>query len=202
MKRILFVALLAQFVVTSVALGASTAVDFSSVLPDTDITVPNTLTLNGVTFTYDNFGSPINDAGNPVYGLAQPWGIFGIPNNGVLTMAFSAPVTGLSFDYINSSAASGGQVEDALFGLMGFSNGNLNGVVGVAGNLNVPLTFDYTGPAFTNASFYFAYEADTFRVQNIAYTLAPVPEPETYAMLLAGLGVVALIVRRRKERIA
>ena len=27
----------------------------------------------------------------------------------------------------------------------------------------------------------------------------PVPEPETYAMLLAGLGVVALLVRRRRD---
>lgn len=31
-----------------------------------------------------------------------------------------------------------------------------------------------------------------------AVTLAPVPEPETYAMLLAGLGLVGAIARRRK----
>jgi choice-of-anchor A domain-containing protein len=30
--------------------------------------------------------------------------------------------------------------------------------------------------------------------------LAPVPEPETYAMLLAGLGLVGLVTRRRKAR--
>jgi len=29
--------------------------------------------------------------------------------------------------------------------------------------------------------------------------MAPVPEPETYAMLLAGLGMVGLIARRRKQ---
>nr|WP_229722869.1 PEP-CTERM sorting domain-containing protein [Xylophilus rhododendri] len=29
-------------------------------------------------------------------------------------------------------------------------------------------------------------------------TMAPVPEPETYAMLLAGMGLVAAIARRRK----
>lgn len=31
------------------------------------------------------------------------------------------------------------------------------------------------------------------------YTAAPVPEPETYAMLLAGLGLVGAIARRRKS---
>ena len=30
--------------------------------------------------------------------------------------------------------------------------------------------------------------------------LAPVPEPETYAMLLAGLGVMGAVVRRRKQK--
>jgi hypothetical protein len=28
--------------------------------------------------------------------------------------------------------------------------------------------------------------------------LAPVPEPETYGMMLAGLGVLGLLARRRK----
>lgn len=31
------------------------------------------------------------------------------------------------------------------------------------------------------------------------YNLSPIPEPETYAMLLAGLGVIGLMARRRKE---
>ena len=31
-----------------------------------------------------------------------------------------------------------------------------------------------------------------------AYLLTPVPEPETYAMLLAGLSLMGLIVRRRR----
>jgi hypothetical protein len=33
----------------------------------------------------------------------------------------------------------------------------------------------------------------------ITSTLAPVPEPETYAMLLAGLGAVGFMARRRKS---
>ncbi|MEW6705948.1 MAG: FxDxF family PEP-CTERM protein [Pseudomonadota bacterium] len=34
---------------------------------------------------------------------------------------------------------------------------------------------------------------------SITSTVTPVPEPETYAMLLAGLGVVASLYRRRKS---
>lgn len=35
---------------------------------------------------------------------------------------------------------------------------------------------------------------------NYTVTLAPVPEPESYAMLLAGLGLMGFIARRRKTK--
>ena len=31
-------------------------------------------------------------------------------------------------------------------------------------------------------------------------TLAPVPEPETYAMMLAGLGMLGFMARRRRKQ--
>jgi hypothetical protein len=37
------------------------------------------------------------------------------------------------------------------------------------------------------------------RVEFLSSNVTPVPEPETYAMLLAGLGMVGLIARRRKQ---
>ena len=38
------------------------------------------------------------------------------------------------------------------------------------------------------------------RLDNISVVAAPVPEPETYAMMLAGLGLMGTIVRRRKSK--
>jgi len=36
--------------------------------------------------------------------------------------------------------------------------------------------------------------------QDQLYMMTPVPEPETYAMLLAGLGLMGFVARRRKSR--
>lgn len=36
----------------------------------------------------------------------------------------------------------------------------------------------------------------------IDYALAPIPEPETYAMMLAGLGLLGFVVRRRKQKLS
>ena len=40
---------------------------------------------------------------------------------------------------------------------------------------------------------------DNGSVGRYAMAVAPIPEPETYAMLLAGLGLVGFIARRRKQ---
>jgi hypothetical protein len=42
------------------------------------------------------------------------------------------------------------------------------------------------------------YGAASSYAGNLNVTLAPVPEPETYAMLLGGLGLVGAVARRRK----
>lgn len=43
--------------------------------------------------------------------------------------------------------------------------------------------------------------AETYALDNVRYAVAaPVPEPETYALMLAGLGVMGFIARRRKAQ--
>ena len=41
-----------------------------------------------------------------------------------------------------------------------------------------------------------------FQISDVIITPPPVPEPETYAMLLAGLGLLGFMARRRKESVA
>lgn len=45
------------------------------------------------------------------------------------------------------------------------------------------------------------YDDNSFSFTNVA-TMQPVPEPETYAMLLAGLGLLGMQARRRKQKLA
>lgn len=44
-----------------------------------------------------------------------------------------------------------------------------------------------------------AYEGEHYTVDNVSYA-APVPEPETYAMFVAGLGLLGAVARRRKQQ--
>lgn len=43
------------------------------------------------------------------------------------------------------------------------------------------------------------YDDETFVFTNVATAITAVPEPETYAMLLVGLGLIGFIAGRRKE---
>jgi hypothetical protein len=39
-------------------------------------------------------------------------------------------------------------------------------------------------------------------IANAAYSVVAVPEPETYAMMLMGLGLLGFVARRRKQHTA
>ena len=53
---------------------------------------------------------------------------------------------------------------------------------------------DILGLAFTNSPSINAFEVANFTVT------APVPEPETYVLMLAGLGAVGFMSRRRRRQ--
>lgn len=75
----------------------------------------------------------------------------------------------------------------ATLGLPGDGNQSFSAYVrfqGVAGSLITDLIFN-NNPAIN------AFESANF-------TITPVPEPETYALMLAGLGVMGFMVRRRR----
>lgn len=60
----------------------------------------------------------------------------------------------------------------------------------------------FAGPAFSSFSFDHAQNPSQngFVIERITITTSPVPEAETYAMLLAGLGALGLMARRRKSK--
>jgi hypothetical protein len=45
------------------------------------------------------------------------------------------------------------------------------------------------------------YGGNDFAVDRLSLTAAPVPEPETYALMLAGLGAVGYVARRRRRSV-
>lgn len=62
---------------------------------------------------------------------------------------------------------------------------------------------DYVGVDGTNGSLFLTQTDSVYRLgcgADCFFTPPPVPEPETYALMLAGLGVLAAATRRRKER--
>jgi hypothetical protein len=63
-------------------------------------------------------------------------------------------------------------------------------------------TFVFDAPQTVTLSFFAKGKSDSYggSIDNVSFTnITPVPEPETYAMLLAGLGLMGTIARRRNK---
>lgn len=62
---------------------------------------------------------------------------------------------------------------------------------------------DYASPDYTNGTLLLSSSNNLLRLScgaDCGFVTPPVPEPETYAMFLAGLGVMSFIARRRKQK--
>jgi len=73
---------------------------------------------------------------------------------------------------------------------------NGNSVTGYEGNGLLQFNGTYTDIAFTTPNYEYYYGI------TVGGLTSPVPEPETYAMLLAGLGLIGFMARRRKQHSA
>lgn len=92
-----------------------------------------------------------------------------------------------------SSYGTGSTVDAVL--LQNQFNSNTDGFVGLNGRL---LTGTTTGFALSKT----AIDANFYTVATWTPVVSAVPEPESYAMLLAGLGLMGTIARRRKAKLA
>jgi hypothetical protein len=120
-----------------------------------------------------------------------------------LTLTFSNPVAAFGFYGIDigdfngqvTVTTSGGL--NQLFNVGNTLNGNGGSVLfwGLISN-----TDTFTGITFGNTatgSDFFAF--DNFTVGSLEQVAPQVPEPDTYAMMLAGLGLMGFVARRRKD---
>lgn len=126
---------------------------------------------------------PLAPAGSTVTSFSVLSTASGFSSTGTLT--FAAPVT--SYTFLWGSPDAFNSVTDGTVSVTGLSFSS-----GTGNNAESQV---YT---FSDAS---GFSALTFASRGIAFELAavaPVPEPETYALLLAGLGAVGFVARRRK----
>ncbi|SDA25408.1 PEP-CTERM protein-sorting domain-containing protein [Nitrosospira sp. Nsp18] len=138
----------------------------------------------------------------------------GIGINDIFTFNFEQPNLGSGYDVVNIPLTfSNGNFNTALATMTLVSNDN--GIVGdfddhilqstvlpSPGNSsdNLGLRWDQpiTGPAYINITG--VTNGSQGGIYAGAIAAAVVPEPETYAMLLAGLGLMGAVVRRRSRK--
>lgn len=115
-----------------------------------------------------------------------------------------AALIGVGSEYLNVNTL------NLSFHSQAYTQADAAATPGVAFNDGVFLGLDFvvasSDPAFAlipgvvdATGAYFAYQPSvgTSGFGSVAYTLAAVPEPKTYAMLLAGLGLIGFVVLKR-----
>jgi hypothetical protein len=167
--------------------GIFTTEDFDTW--DLDSTSGPGLSFDSGQFATDNLGGVFpNMSGNSILNQAETISWF----------SFSGPVSGAAFNFVSTGG-------DAIFTafLGGVEVAHFTAVTGIA-NDNFygfkDISFDRIS-IDTTATEYDSYVLDNLQVASSfdGSALAPVPEPESYAMFMAGLGVMGFIARRRKN---
>jgi len=178
-----------------------------SVLSASGVTVTFSALPPGATFTY-NVGS----GGNDGLGIQHSYEFDEIERPESLRISFSAPVLLEGFvltDLFRESRNGNWYNERGTYSIndgpeVQFTapNSNLpfpttNGVLAVDVNALFVGSAVLTAPGIVNMG---SYSQDhDFSVAQVSFAVSPIPEPQAYAMLLAGLGLLGFEARRRRR---
>lgn len=203
MKLLPVAAALAIFTAAPAFAGTPFLIDFEKSW-QYGTTVDNTYAAAGVSFT-NVLGLSNNDGlgnlpnGNYYANAPSPLGVAfaqldGVVNTAAYMNVASGADNALSFYYSSASSITG--AVKAYSGLNG--SGTLLGSFNLAAtddafSVWAPVTFAFSGTA---KSFDLSASANVVAFDNIS----AVPEPATFALLLSGLGLMAFIARRRKQK--
>jgi hypothetical protein len=201
----------APVLTASFAVGPAFAdtITFGELPPNTPLDSPTFsgapfLTVDGITFSYTEFGSPSPAA---CFGCGQ----FGSgtmfiqdpelsgPSDGVLTMDFTTPITSLSFDVALDTP----DVLTPGYTVSSFdSTGDLLGVDPIETAPFVAFSeglFSYSGAPVSSVSLSFdGDDSNNFSLGDLSFV--PVPEPTSLSALAVGLFVVGWVRRRGVRR--
>lgn len=135
---------------------------------------------------------------------------------GTAALSSFAATESIQFSYTGSGTVTGfgGTLLDNNFGLTfsgvtldgsgasvtdPFGDGTMISILTSSTSSNHTLSYSYTGSGTVDtSSFGFTVAGQTSPV--VPSSITPVPEPETYAMMLAGLGALGFMGRRRKTQ--
>lgn len=164
--------------------------------PASAATIVNVGTLTSANpYFYLTSGSPTSstitaDFGATIDGASTPFDdifTFIIPQNGVgsgsLSTSFSSPVNELTITKV--------LIDDVSYALTSAANGQSLIVGGIPIKSGVPNTIEVEGMTSSSA------KAATYT--GTATFAAAVPEPATWGMMIAGLGLVGGVMRRRRQ---
>jgi hypothetical protein len=195
------------FAMTAVAAGAQASViggvanqnpsSFISLSSSADVSVVGGELYPANTNGLPNAAIPMNGA--PDQKLTQGVWLGVGPGNGSggdAVVSFVDPTSFVSFLW-GSPDDYNKLVVTTNLGSYTFQSSNLLGLV-YEGNQDFASYVGFTAIGESIESLTFSSSSNAFEASNFSVT-TPVPEPESYALLLGGLGVVGFMVRRRRQ---